>query len=177
MFHTNLLGDTKVKPADPADPAGQSLGQRSCCRVPVCLGFAANFVWVLYLSQNSSILHTLRIHPHTPTSKNYMQRNTHRYTHIHTKQDQPAQHSNKTKRLSFSPEEVEHKTKAVSVNQSASFWCTNQKLVVWKANCLTQRCWFASGPFSRCTCTLYRFTIFTNIEPSNSNYQIATLLN
>ena len=66
MFHTNSLDDAKVTPADPADPAdpaGQSLGQRSCCRVPVCLGFAANFVWVLYLSQNSSILHTLRTHP------------------------------------------------------------------------------------------------------------------
>ena len=65
MFHTNSLDDAKVKPADPADPAGQSLGQRSCCRVPVCLGFAANFVWVLYLSQNSSILHTLRTTPPT----------------------------------------------------------------------------------------------------------------
>ena len=151
--------DNPADPADPADPAGQRLGQNILVAVFLCVSALLQILSGSYTPVKIAAYCIPSEHtPHTPTSNNYMQRNTHRYTHIHTKQDQPAQHSNKTKRFSFSSEEVEHKTKAESVNQSASFWCTNQKLVVWKANCLTQRCWFASGPFSRCTCTLYRFT-------------------
>ena len=105
----------------------------SSCASQLCCGF---WPYLIIWSKLQHIAYPQNSPP-TPTSRNYMQRQTHRHTHILTKQDQQAQHSNKTKRFSFSFEEVEHKTTTDPVNQSGRFRCFNRKLVVWKANCLT----------------------------------------
>ena len=82
-----------------------------------------------------------------------MQRNTHRYTHIHTKQDQLAQHLNKTKIFLPLLRKL-NITVAAPVNQSGRFRCSNRKLVVWKANCLTDCDLVRTGAHnSRCSRT------------------------
>ena len=129
--------DNPADPADPADPAGQRLGQNILVAVFLCVSALLQILSGSYTSVKIAAYCIPSEHtPHTPTSNNYMQRNTHRYTHIHTKQDQLAQHLNKTK-IFLPLWRKLNITVAAPVNQSGRFRCSNRKLVVWKANCLT----------------------------------------